>query len=152
MLNIYVDADSCPVKDEITRIALRHQLEVFMVSNNWLKPISNIKFHNITVSKDFDAADDWIFEHANYNDIVITSDIILANRVIQKDAKVIFPTGKLGTKDNIGMMLAMRNLNTHLRETGVIAGYNASFNKQNRSDFLQNMEELIQQLKRKKSY
>ncbi|MCT4635532.1 MAG: YaiI/YqxD family protein [Rickettsiales bacterium] len=147
MLNIYVDADSCPVKDEVIRVSRRYGLEVYMISNSWILQVMGPKVHKILVSAGADAADNWIAEHIQQNDIAITADILLAERCLKKSAYVIGPKGKSFTEDNIGVMVAMRNLNTHLREIGEISGYNQSFLKQDRSRFLQELESVIQKIK-----
>jgi uncharacterized protein YaiI (UPF0178 family) len=148
MIRIYIDADACPVKEEILRIAERHDLHVYMVSNAGLRPSRNPKVEHIVVSKGFDAADDWIAERADAQSIVITNDIPLASRCVSTGAAALSPSGKVFTPENIGTVLAMRNLNAHLRETGESKGYNAPFSKQDRSRFLWALEEAIQRLKR----
>ncbi len=148
MLVIYVDADSCAVKDEVLKVASRHDLEVFMVSNQYIRQNMGPKVHKILVAANFDEADNWIEEHINIGDIAITADILLASRCIKKKAIVINPNGKIFDDNNINMKVAMRDLNTHLRETGEISSYNASFSKQDRSRFLETLENTIQKLKR----
>ncbi len=145
---IYVDADACPVKEEILRVAMRHQLEVFLVSNSWLNMPVNAKTHKILVEAGPDIADNWIEEHINANDIAITADILLAARCLKKGAKVIGTTGRAFNDDNIGVAKAMRDLSAHLRETGEANSYNPSFSKKDRSCFLQTLEETIQSIKR----
>lgn len=148
MLNIYVDGDSCPVKEEILRVSMRHKLEVYFVSNKWTPQVMGPNVHKILVKAGADAADDWIAEHIAKDDIAITADILLAERCLKANAYVISPQGKNFNDDNIGITVAMRNLHTHLRETGEIFSYNASFSKQDRSRFLQNLELVIQKIKR----
>lgn len=148
MLNIYVDGDACPVKEEVLRVALRHELEVYMVSNSYLRPINNRKVHIILVSAGADVADDWIAERAGAGDIVITADILLADRCLKNTSDVIGPTGKPFTADNIGNAIAGRGINAHLREMGV-ESINPPFSKKDRSRFLQTMEESIQKIKRR---
>ncbi|KKB96812.1 hypothetical protein SZ25_00086 [Candidatus Arcanobacter lacustris] len=148
MLVIYVDADSCAVKDEVLKVASRHDLEAFMVSNQYIRQNMGPKVHKILVAANFDEADNWIEEHINIGDIAITADILLASRCIKKKAIVINPNGKIFDDNNINMKVAMRDLNTHLRETGEISSYNASFSKQDRSRFLETLENTIQKLKR----
>lgn len=145
---LYIDGDACPVKKEILRVAERHGLEVYMVSNSGLYPSRNPRVHNIMVSEGPDVADDWIAERALPNDIAITADILLAERCVHNGATVLGPTGKFFTRDNIGSAVAMRSLNAHLRETGESAGYNASFSAKDRSRFLQSLEQAIQDIKR----
>lgn len=150
MLDIYVDSDACPVKEEVIRVAARHDLEVYIVSNGWWRQAVGPKVHRILVQKGADIADDWIAEHIQEGDIAVTADILLADRCLKKQAEVIGPNGKLFTKESIGMAVAMRDLSAHLRETGEISGYNPSFSKQDRSRFLQALEEMIQKIKRRR--
>jgi uncharacterized protein YaiI (UPF0178 family) len=147
MLNIYIDGDACPVKEEALRVAMRHGLEVFVVSNSWLNVGRSPKVHMIVVESGADMADDWIVEHIEKFDVAVTADILLADRCIKKGAEVISTYGKPFTQDNIGAAKAMRELHAHLRETGEISGGNASFSKQHRSNFLQAMEQAIQKIK-----
>ena len=149
-LNIYVDADACPVKEEVFRVAERHSIRVYLVSNNWYRGPENPLVHKVTVEKDPDAADDWIAEQVISGDIVITSDIPLAARCIEKGAKALRPNGKLLSQDAIGIAIAMRDLSAHLRETGKITGGPAPFTKRDRSRFSDNLETTIQAAKRGK--
>ena len=148
MLIIYVDADACPVKNETFRVAIRHNLQVYLVSNSRLNMVVDKNVHKIQVGSAPDAADNWIEEHIETNDIVITADILLADRCLKKSSRAINPTGKIFNNDNIGIAKSMRDLWAHLRETGVASSYNATFSKQNRSNFLQTLEEIIQLIKR----
>lgn len=147
MFKIYVDGDSCPVKDEIVKVAGRYDLDIYFVSNSWARDMVGDKIHRILVSKDFDACDDWIEKHIDENDIAITADILLAERCLKKNASVINPNGKVFTHDNIGYAVSMRAFSAHLRETGEMPGYNPSFSKQDRSNFLQEFDKIIQKLK-----
>ena len=148
MLIIYVDADACPVKNETFRVAIRHNLQVYLVSNSRLNIVVDKNVHKIQVDSDPDAADNWIAEHIGAGDIVVTADILLADRCLKKDANVLNPTGQIFNNNNIGTAKAMRDLRAHLRETGVASSYNATFSKQNRSHFLRTLEEIIQLIKR----
>jgi uncharacterized protein YaiI (UPF0178 family) len=148
MLNIYVDGDACPVKDEVFRVAERHSLKVYLVSNSWHRIGSNPFVEQVVVSQGPDVADDWIAERVGDGDIVITSDIPLADRCIKNAAYAMAPTGKSFTPDSIGMALAVRNLMTDLREIGEATGSNASFTKQDRSRFLSKLETQIIAIKR----
>ena len=130
---IYVDADACPVKDEVVRVAERHGLVVTFVSNGGLRPSRDPMIRNVVVPKGADAADDWIVENAKANDIVVTADIPLAARTVALGAHVIGMTGKPFTPETIGMAVAMRDLKQHLRETGESKGYNAGFTPRDRS-------------------
>jgi len=147
---IYVDADACPVKDEIVRVAERHQLKVQLVSNSGM-----FGFHGhplvtqTVVSEGADIADDWIAERAGEGDVVITADIPLASRCLERGADVICPTGRPFDRQNIGNAMAMRELKSFLRDTGEIRDHAPAFAKQDRSRFLQKLEEAIQAIKRR---
>jgi uncharacterized protein YaiI (UPF0178 family) len=149
VLEIYVDGDACPVKDEILRVAGRHQLMVYLVSNRWLRMPENPLVRQIVVTDGFDAADNWIAEHAGTGDIVVTADIPLAARCLKVGAEVMGPTGRPFSSANIGMALAMRELKSQLRDMGEIKDNNAGFSKQDRSTFLQSLERTIQGLRRR---
>ncbi len=140
---VYVDADACPVKAEVLKVAERHGLPVTFVANGGLRPSRDPMVRNVVVSGAFDAADDWIVDHVAKDDIVITADIPLASRCVTKGALVIGPTGRQFDEGNIGMVSAMRDLNQYLRESGDIKGYNAAFSARDRSRFLQTLEEII---------
>src|SRR5919198_2928443 len=140
---ILVDADACPVKDEVVTVAERHGLAVTFVSNGGLRPSRDPMIRNVVVSKGADAADDWIVENARQNDIVVTADIPLAARAVALGAHVLGPTGKPFTEDTIGMAVAMRELGRHLRETGESKGFNASFTREDRSRFLSALDQTI---------
>lgn len=148
MLEIFVDADACPVKDEVMRVAERHQLRTHFVSNSWMRLADSPLVNRVIVPEGPDAADDWIAENATEGDIAITADIPLAARCLEKKAVAIGPTGKPFSDDNIGMALAMRNLSADLRESGEIRGTNPTFTKQDRSRFLQSLEQAVQDIKR----
>ena len=143
-ISIFVDSDSCPVKDEAIRVATRYNLQITLVSNQGMRPINapNVKY--VVVGAKFDAADDWIVEHVDAGDIVITADIQLAARCLNKICRAVNPSGYVFTAQNIGSVLSMRELNAHLRETGDIKGYNPTFTKKDRSQFLQSLDMLIQ--------
>lgn len=141
--SIYVDADACPVKAEVVKVAERHGLPVTFVANGGLRPSRDPMIRNVVVSGSFDAADDWIVEHARANDVVVTADIPLAARCVEAACHVIGMTGRLFTPETIGMASAMRDLNQTLREAGEIKGYNAPFSPRDRSEFLQALDRLI---------
>ena len=145
---IYVDADACPVKDEAVRVAERHGLAIHFVSNSWMRLPEGPLIERVVVTDGPDAADDWIAARIGPRDIAVTADIPLAARCLKAGARVIGPTGKPFTQAGIGMALAMRDLSRHLRETGESKGYNASFTRQDRSRFLQALEEAVQAIKR----
>jgi uncharacterized protein len=143
-MEIYVDADACPVKSEVLRVANRHDLVVHMVSNSWMRLDESPLIKRVIVGDGADAADDWIAEHVTPSDIVVTADILLAARVLKSGAQCIGPTGKAFSDANIGMALAMRDMQRHLRETGESRGYNAVFTPRDRSQFLQALENAVQ--------
>jgi uncharacterized protein len=149
LLEIFVDADACPVKDEVARVAERHGLTVHMVSNGGIRPSAHPLFHHVTVAAGADAADDWIAEHIGAGDIAITADVPLAARCLAGGASVLGPTGKSFTESGIGMALGMRDLNRHLREATGQQTFNAGFSKQDRSRFLGALENEIQAIKRR---
>ena len=149
MTAIYVDADACPVKDETFRVAERHGLQVFVVSNSYMRLPQHPLIERVVVEEGPDAADDWIATHAGLDDIAITADIPLAARCIDNGTSTISPSGKVFTDSNIGMVLATRNLMTDLRETSNLQSYNAAFSKQDRSNFLQALENTVQAIKRR---
>jgi uncharacterized protein YaiI (UPF0178 family) len=148
LLEIYVDGDACPVKAEVLRVAERHGLTMHIVSNSGMRVAESPLIRRVIVAEGPDAADDWIADNIGDGDIAVTSDIPLASRCLKRGAAVLGPTGKPFTDDSIGMALAMRDLNAHLRDTGEIKGYNASFSKQDRSRFLQALEQTIQAIRR----
>jgi uncharacterized protein YaiI (UPF0178 family) len=148
MTIIYVDADACPVKEEAVRVADRHGLAIRFVSNSFMRLPEGSDVQRVVVQDGPDAADDWIAERITPADIAITADIPLASRCLKAGAKVIGPTGRPFTDASIGMALAMRDLQQHLRETGESKGYNASFAKADRSRFLQVLEQAVQDIRR----
>jgi uncharacterized protein len=148
MVAVFVDADACPVKDEAARVAERHGLVITYVANFGLRPSRDPMVRNVMVPQGADAADDWIVENSAPGDVVVTADIPLASRILAKGGAAIGPTGKLFTTDSIGMALAMRELNQHLRETGESRGLNAAFSPKDRSNFLQQFDALVQRAKR----
>ncbi len=141
---IYVDADACPVKDEAVRVAERHGLDIHFVSNAFMRLPEGPLIRRVVVAEGPDAADDWIAERIGAHDIAVTADIPLASRCLKQGAQAIGPTGKPFTQASIGMALAMRDLSAHLRETGESKGFNASFTRQDRSRFLQALEDAVQ--------
>ena len=147
-MRILVDADACPVKPEILKVAERHNMEVTFVANSGLRPSRDPMVKNVIVSSGFDAADDWIAERAGPEDIVITADVPLAGRCVAAGAQVTGPTGRVFDVANIGMATAMRDLGAHLRETGESKGYNAAFSPRDRSAFLETLDRLCRRLKK----
>jgi uncharacterized protein YaiI (UPF0178 family) len=148
MTTIYVDADACPVKEEAAKVAARHGLAIHFVSNAFMRLPEGENVHRVVVPDGPDVADDWIAERITSSDIAVTADIPLASRCLKAGATVIGSTGKPFTDANIGTALAMRDLQQHLRETGESKGYNASFTKQDRSRFLQVLEQAVQDIMR----
>ena len=144
---IYVDADACPVKPEILKVAERHGLEVTFVANSGLRPSRDPMVRNVIVSGAFDAADNWIADTVAEGDIVVTADVPLAVRCVARGAHVTGPTGRLFDQANIGMASAMRDLGAHLRETGESKGYNAAFSPRDRSAFLETLDRLCRRAK-----
>ena len=149
MPEIYVDADACPVKDEVLRVAERHGLMVHLVSDGGIRPQSSPLVQVVFVAQGPDSADDWIAEHIAAGDITITNDIPLADRCLKKGAGAIRPDGKVFTKDSIGMAVATRDLMAGLREIGEVTGGPAPFSKKDRSRFLQALETAIQAQRRR---
>ena len=140
---IYVDADACPVKEQIIRVAERHGLTVYMVSNTWLRMAEGTRVKRIVVGNNADAADDWIAKNIKLGDVVVTSDIRLAARCLERGAHALDPAGKPFTEDSIGTQLAMRDLLAHLRDTGEIRGGGRTRNLRDRKRFLETLEKII---------
>lgn len=149
--SVYVDADACPVKAEIIKVAERHGLMVTFVANSGLRPSRDPMIRNVVVSGAFDAADDWIVEKARENDIAITADVPLAARLVEKGVHVLGPAGRPFTPQTVGMALAMRNLHRDLREAGEIKGYNPGFSARDRSAFLQALDQTVRRAIRQES-
>jgi uncharacterized protein len=147
-ITIYVDADACPVKDEIYRVADRHGLPVVVVANSFIAIPRAPLFSRVVVGDKLDAADDWIAERANARSIVITADVPLADRCVKAGAVVIAPNGKPFTPDSIGMALATRNLMADLREAGAVTGGPKPFSPRDRSAFLSALDQAIRRLGR----
>ncbi len=146
---IFVDADACPVKQEVYRVARRYGLKVTLVSNSWLRIPHESWLELVVVGGKFDAADDWIVEHVSEGDVVISTDIPLASRCLEKGAQVLAPTGRVFTEENIGDALATRELMSQLRDVGTATGGPAPFGKRDRSNFLQRLDEVIQAARRR---
>ena len=135
-IRIYVDADACPVKDEIYRVAARHGVSVSVVAGGYIRVPDDPLIERIAAGPGMDAADDWIAERAGKNDIVITADIPLASRCVKAGSSVIAPNGKPFTEPSIGMTLAVRNLMADLRASGEVIGGPRAFQPRDRSAFL----------------
>ncbi len=147
-IRFYVDADACPVKDEVYRVAGRHQLPVFVVSNSFIRVPQDPLIERVAVAAGPDAADDWIAERADAGAIVITADIPLANRCVKAGAAVIGPTGRPFTEESIGMALAVRDLMTDLRSAGDVTSGPRPFSPRDRSAFLSALDQAIRRLQR----
>jgi uncharacterized protein len=141
---IYVDADACPVKDEIRRVIERHNIVAHLVSNRGFKTGDHALIRNVLVSDAFDAADNWIVEHLAPGDIVITGDIQLADRCLKAGAQVLGHGGRPFTVNSIGAALAMRELSSQLRDMGEIKGGGPAFSQRDRTNFLNALEQAIQ--------
>jgi len=150
MLHIYVDSDACPVREEIFKVAIRHDVPVTIVSNNFIRIPQNPLIKRAVVSDNFDAADDYIAERADANCVVITADILLADRCIKTEAKIIAPNGKPFTPDSIGSAIAVRAIMADLR-AGVgreNIGGPPPFTQKDRSAFLQSLHVTLEKMKR----
>ncbi len=147
---IFVDADACPVKDEVYRVAQRYGIGVKLVSNSWLRTPREDWLELVIVDGELDAADAWIVEHVSEDDIVITADIPLAADCLSKGAGVLSPRGRPYTEDSIGGALATRELMSQLRDMGEVTGGPPPFEKRDRSQFLQALDQMIQAVRRKK--
>ena len=147
-IRIFVDADACPVKPEVYRVAERHQLRVYMVANSPIQVPRDPLIERVTVGSSLDAADNWIAERADATAIVVTNDIPLASRCVKAGAGVIAANGRAYTEASIGMTLAMRNLMAGLRETGEVTGGPPAFSRRDRSTFLSELDQTIRRLQR----
>ena len=149
MIKIYVDADACPVKDEVYKVAERYKLNVVMVANSALRVPLSALVEMVVVPGDFDAADDWIVANAKDGDIVITADILLAQRCVANKVRTLGHKGTEFTEDNIGGAVASRELMQNLRHMGEMRGGPAPMDKKARSQFLGTLDQIIQALKRR---
>ena len=149
MTKIYVDADGCPVKSEVYRVAERYKLPVVLVANKRLNLPIHSDLQMVVVKGAFDAADDWIVENSKPNDIVVTADILLADRCLKKSVRALGPKGVEFTPDNIGSVVATRELLQDLRQSGEMHGGPTPMDKKARSRFLAKLDEIIQSLKRR---
>jgi uncharacterized protein len=144
--DILVDADACPVKQEIYRVAKRYGLKVILIANSTISIPQEGDISLVVVNGQLDAADDWIADHAAINDIVITGDIPLAARCVKIGARVLGTRGKVFTRAAMGNILATRDLLTQLRSMGIDTERPAVFNKQDRSHFLQSLDTIIREI------
>ena len=143
MPHIYIDADGCPVKDEVYKVAQRYKLNVTVVANQWMRVPECDEIRMEVVGDGFDEADDWIVEHCEPNDIVIAIDIPLADRCLKKGARVLGYKGRVFTVEGIGDALANREIAANLRDAGVMTGGPAPFGKKDRARFLQALDALV---------
>ena len=148
MLTVYVDADACPVKDEVYKVAWRHGVPASIVSNAWLRVPDHPLIERVVVSDKFDAADDWIAERVGLGDIVVTADVPLASRCVKMGAACIAPNGRAFTNASVGMALATRNLMEDLRASGAITGGPKPFSAKDRSAFLSALDLAVVRLRR----
>lgn len=147
-IKIYIDADGCPVKEETYKVAARYKIKTFVVANKYLNVPLDSLIEMQVVSGNFDAADDWIAEQITDRDIVITSDILLAERCVKKKARALGPKGVEFTEDNIGSAVANRELMQNLRHMGEMRGGPAPMDPKARSHFLGKLDQIIQSLKK----
>ena len=149
MPEILIDADACPVREEVYKVAARYGLAVKVVTNGWLRVPDAPTIGRVVVSEGADRADDWIASHAGPGVVVITADVPLAARCVERGARVVAPNGRPFTLSSIGADLALRNLMTTLRETGEITtGGGRTFARQDRSRFLQALDHAVQAIRR----
>lgn len=151
MLEIFVDADGCTVKTEVYKVATRYGLKVRLVANHSFQVPDDPMVELIVVSGGFDAADDWIVENLAVDDIVITTDILLADRCLKKRARVLGPKGNEFTEDNIGNAVATRELMQNLRYMGENQGGPSPMQKKDRSQFLNRLDQIINAIKKNPS-
>jgi len=144
VIAIFVDADACPVKDEVYGVAARYDLRVFVVANAAMRVPPGAGAELVVVGRDFDAADDWIAANARGGDVVVTADILLAARCLESGARVLGTDGRPFTEESIGGALASRALNQELRERGVGGGGPRALAEKDRSRFLSRLDQLVQ--------
>jgi uncharacterized protein len=150
-IRIFIDADACPVKDEVYRVAARLGLAVVVVANSFIRVPQDPLIERVVVGDGMDAADDWIAEHAGIGDVVVTADIPLAARSLKAGAAVVAPNGKPFTEADIGMTLAVRNLMSDLRSAGEITGGPKPFSPRDRSAFLSALDQAVRRAQRARS-
>lgn len=143
MTSLYIDADACPVKDEVYRVAARYGLSVFVVSNSWIRTPKAPQITSVVVDEGPDAADDWIAARAGAADVVITADTPLAERVLARGAQALHPNGRVFTSDNIGGAMASRAIGEHLRSFGEVTSGPRPFAPTDRSRFLQSLDAAV---------
>ncbi len=149
-MRIFIDADACPVKDETYKVAVRYGLTVFVVSNSFIQIPPSALIQRMIVDAGPDIADDWIAEHTEPGDICVTNDIPLADRVLKAGGAAIAPNGRAFTPDSIGSALAQRSIMEHIRSTGEITGGPPPFGREDRSRFLQALDQAVHRERRKR--
>jgi uncharacterized protein YaiI (UPF0178 family) len=148
MTTLYIDADACPVKDEIYRVAARYGLQVYVVCNSWIRVPQEPRITLMVVDEGPDVADDWIAARAGPGDVVITADIPLAERTLRAGAQALHPAGRIFSSDNIGGALASRAVGEHLRSMGEVTRGPSAFTPQDRSRFLQALDAVVVKARR----
>lgn len=149
-ITLYIDADACPVKDEVYRVGARYRLTTWVVSNSFIMIPQSPLVRRMIVDAGPDAADDWIAEQVQSGDIVITNDIPLAGRALKAGAAALAPNGRPFTADSIGAALSQRALMEHLRSTGEVTGGPKPFDRNDRARFLQALDEAINREQRRR--
>jgi len=150
-IEIFIDADACPVKDEAYRVAQRYGLKTWVVSNAYMAVPAHPRIERVIVDAGPDVADDWIAARVGEGDIAVTNDIPLAERVLAAGASAIAPNGRTFTRDSIGSAMAQRAIMEQIRSTGAIAGGPPPFGKADRSRFLQALDEAVNRAIRRRS-
>ncbi|NEW89220.1 YaiI/YqxD family protein [Rhodopseudomonas sp. WA056] len=151
LTRIYVDADACPVKDEVYKVAERHHVPVTVVAGGFIRVPQHPLIERVAAGSGMDAADDWIAERVKPGDIVVTADVPLASRCVKAGAEVLAPNGKPFSEQSIGMTLAVRNLMTDLRSSGEITGGPRAFSPRDRSTFLSALDSAIRRIARRRA-
>lgn len=149
-ITVFIDADACPVKDEVYRVAQRYGLKTYVVANAFLMVPTSPLVERVVVDAGPDVADDWIAEQVQPGDVVVTNDIPLAGRVLRAGAAAIAPNGRPFTQDSIGAALSQRALMEHLRSTGEITSGPKPFDRNDRSRFLQTLDEAVNRERRRR--
>ncbi|WP_374468858.1 YaiI/YqxD family protein [Phenylobacterium sp.] len=149
-MRIFIDADACPVKDEVYKVAARYGLTTTVVSNSFIQIPVSPRIERMIVDAGPDVADDWIAERTGPGDIVVTNDIPLAERVLKAGGAAIAPNGRVFTPDSIGQALAQRAIGEHLRSLGEMTGGPKPFDRNARSRFLQALDEAVNRERRKR--
>ena len=149
MSAIYIDADACPVKDETYKVAARYAMKVYVVANQYISTPADPLIESVVVKGNFDAADDWIVERVGPRDIVITADILLADRCVKKQARVLGHKGDEFTEDNVGSAVANRELMQNLRHMGEMRGGPGPMDKKARSNYLAKLDQIVNAVRRR---